>query len=443
MEQAAVLCVDSVAAQHPEILGLDGENLGAHAWLDVICDAARARAAASATGAAHLWVAGSDTVDAINLAAAVAHDGCDRVSLVVSQGSGSLYSRAKAAGISRVLDRGAFAKEYARVKQSAAATPAGSASPATAVLAPVRAGAPKHAPAAWSHLQHEDPPVEEAPAILFPPCPAVSSSGGPPSKGFVLSVVGAAGGVGKSTIAVATAYAAVASGRRTVILDADLQCGDIHYLMGCDKALRIDELLSTPHRIESLEAEGGHPAIVASPQALERSEASATAVPTVIEALRARFDCVVVNTAPAWDDLHMEVLALSNSVLFVLDQRPTGIRLCRHVLDLCARCSVPTQSFVFALNRCGRGALFSSIDVSCALSGAKSVEVLDGGKAVEEILGCGQPLDLASSRNALWMSVRKGILPLIGGPESGFKPVPRTKKRLRAFIPRNREAACL
>ena len=265
------------------------------------------------------------------------------------------------------------------------------------------------------------------------------------TRATVVTVVGAAGGVGKSTIAVMTAYGAALAGKKTVIVDADLQCGDIHYLTGGDDTLRVDELVASPGRVRSLEAAEGKPLVIAAPRALEQSESVAGSVGDLLDALRQSFDCVVLNTGPAWDDLHMELIAASNSVLFVLDQRPTSIRLCRHVLDLCARCGVATQSFAFVLNRCARSALFSSIDVSCALSGAKSVEVLDGGKAVEELLGCGQPDQLAGSRNALWQSVRKNVLPLVGasGSAAGL-PERKTRHLWRAVSSSRQEAAaCL
>lgn len=458
MKPLAVLCVDSESAQHPESLGLDGESLDAQGWLGVICDAARARASVPAIGAKHVWVAGSDDIAAINLAAALVHDGCPVVELVAFQGTGSLYSRAAAAGIERVLDRQSFVREYALTKSalfSQPITPGGSAplAPAgSAAVPPARVG-PSARPLDHAARRNEFKTVSgggagasqaPVPPTVVMPAFAPVPLAGTAARGFAFTVVGAAGGVGKSTIAVMTALATASAGKRTVLVDADLQCGDVHYLMGDEKALHIDDLLNAPGRIDALEVPAGKPVVVAAPQELEKSEMVASALPSLVDALRQRFECVVVNTGPAWDDLHMDLIGVSDSVLFVLDQRPTAIRLCRHVLDLCARCSVATQPFVFVLNRCGRGALFSSIDVSVALSGAKAVEVLDGGKVVEELLGCGQPFDLLEARCGTWTSVRKAVLPLVGANgEAVSQTAHAPKKKWRNRVMRRQEAACL
>lgn len=256
--------------------------------------------------------------------------------------------------------------------------------------------------------------------------------GAPASKGYVLTVVGAGGGTGKSTVAALCACCARESGRKTVIVDADLQFGDIAFLLGCSNPLRVDELVEAPLRIESASEEGRLPVVVAAPKRLERSELAAAGFSQVIDLLRKRFDVVVVNTGPTWGELHMQLMEASNGVLFLVDQRPSSLRACRHVLDLCTRCGIASQPFLFAVNRCSRRALFSSIDVSCALQGVHVHELSDGGKAVEELLGTGQPFDLIDSGNPLSCSVAAmmaELLPTSSG-ESRELVIP---KRRRAF----------
>ena len=60
-----------------------------------------------------VWVASSDDVDPINLAAAVKRDRRERgVYLLAFQGTGSLWSRANAAGIDATLSHQAFVQRY-------------------------------------------------------------------------------------------------------------------------------------------------------------------------------------------------------------------------------------------------------------------------------------------------------------------------------------------
>src|SRR5699024_7745882 len=109
----------------------------------------------------------------------------------------------------------------------------------------------------------------------------------------------------------------------------------------------------------------------------------------------------VANTGASWEEQHALLLERSSKALFLVDQRPSSLRACRHALDLCARCGIATGPFVFAANRCAKGALLTSLDVSCALQGAHAVELRDGGREVEEVVGAGQPLDLVASKNEL------------------------------------------
>ena len=78
--------------------------------------------------------------------------------------------------------------------------------------------------------------------------PAEGSDGavGAGGAAFVLSVVSGSGGAGKSSVAMMAAHAACSRGLRTVLVDCDLQFGDLHLLAGEDRPLRIDEVLANP-----------------------------------------------------------------------------------------------------------------------------------------------------------------------------------------------------
>ncbi|WP_278853535.1 P-loop NTPase family protein [Gordonibacter pamelaeae] len=106
-----------------------------------------------------------------------------------------------------------------------------------------------------------------------------------------------------------------------------------------------------------------------------------------------------------------------SKALFLVDQRPSSLRACRHALELCSRCGIATGPFLFAANRCAKGAPLTSIDVSCALRGAPAVELRDGGGEVEELLGAGQPLDLIAAKNDLCTSLEHVLVDLLPGCE--------------------------
>ena len=456
-----VLCADTQSLQHPELIGLEGERLEAQSWLTVFTDAEQARTyARTATGGLEVWVAGSDQMEGINLAAAMKRDRADaEVNLLAFATGGSLLSRAKAAGIDGVLDKSAFLERY-RKSKTASGMNAPSASSAPVRVIDLQGAQVGNAP--WvqqtvGSLQPAMPPAGAYPTPVgvqataafgqadaktmpapFPVAQTASSvatavmpavAPADATKGYVITVVGAGGGTGKSTISTLVACCSQLAGRKTVVVDADLQFGDIAYLCGCESPLRIDDVAEAPLRVEGLQKSGRMPAIVAAPERMERGELAARHVPEIIAMLQQRFEVVVVNTGPTWSDMHVQLMEASTNVLFVIDQRPSSIRACKHALDLCSRCGVASKPFLFAVNRCSRKALFSSIDVSCALQGAHVFELQDGGKAVEELLGTGQPLDLVESGNALVKSVSEFVDSVVPAGASGSKEFVMPQKR--------------
>lgn len=439
------LCADAACLRHPETLGLAGENLAAQNWLRLFATAAEARRfLRDDRSVDEVWIASCDDVAPINLAATLKRDRADRcVCLVAFEGTGSLKSRASAAGIDASLTRQAFLARYAQRKRSALGLAreqdARAREQALASLdGPPSAGA--------SSAKEARPRVGSA------PCAASEGEQRSIRKrtGFLMPIVSGSGGAGKSTVAALSALFSQRLGYRTLLLDFDLQFGDMPDLLGAERPLTIDDVLSTPARIDQLAPEGDLPALLAAPRRLERSEAVAEQAPMLLDWLLPRFDVVVCNTGAAWAEQHAVLLERSSKALFLVDQRASSLRACRHALDLCARCGIATGPFSFAVNRCAKNALFTSIDVSCALRGAPVAELAEGGRDVEELLGMGLPMELLSSRNALCASIEtllREALPSVGEPTADGAPAPRRLglglRRGRRPRRRGREAACL
>lgn len=492
--QRTVLCIESESLQHPELIGLEGENLLSQSWLQVFTDACKARSSLREQRALkEAWVVSSDSVEGINLAAALKRDDPQRmVSLVSFDATGSIATRCDAAGVRLVGGVKDFIHLYAQRKCEAGNYPKMSVpfnSDNDSMLEggvevrsndnPVREGGAE----AWSaemwgevpgapsiktlHIeepehQHEQwqPSLEKDSAerrrtVSSPktqersdPFARIAHTVPVPAHDpFVLSVVSGSGGSGKSTIAASAAVVYQQMGYRTVILDADLQFGDISYLMGRDDALDVVELLAEPERISRIEGSDGMPAIIAAPSRLEHSEMVSDRMSDLLEYLKLFYEVIVVNTGSTWSDRQIQLIERSNATVFVLDQRPSSIRACDHALDLCERCGIATQSFHYVLNFCSRHALLTSLDASCALRGVSVLEVKDGGKEVAELLGAGLPKELILSKNLFSQSMQLLCRSLLSSTEKGAS-VPREinvtpKKRGLLSSLKGRRAACL
>ena len=99
------------------------------------------------------------------------------------------------------------------------------------------------------------------------------------------------------------------------------------------------------------------------------------------------------------------MLERDSKSLFLIDQRPSSITAAKKAIELCNRCGIATGSIIFAINKCSKHSLFSSIDISCALQGVHVAEIMDGGLDVDEFLSQGKPLELIKSQNSFAVSI--------------------------------------
>ena len=444
MNREYILCAETESILHPSLLGLEGESIVAQPWLKAFSDAQEARDHVRCVrGPLKAWVAGSDQMEAVNLAAAMRQDRPDAdISLVCFTVNGSLSSRARVAGITQILDRAGFMRSYeegkrAHLAKEACAYPQapspGLGNGLASSVAPVKPSVqlmPSGMPLPQSQAPgHASCAQSIGSSAVAGASQAVSSV---PARAYVLTIVGAGGGTGKSSIATLCACYAQARGKKTLLLDADLQFGDLACLLGVESPLRIDELMESPLRVEGLSCNGKLPALLAAPKRLERSELVASCIPQIMELLRPRFDVIVVNTGASWGDSHISLLESSSNALFLIDQRPSSVRSCRHALELCSRCGIASQPFLFALNHCSKKALFSAADVSSALQGVRVFEFAEGGSVVEEQLGCGRPSDLVGCGNPLLQSIAAFMEEVLPGntqaPESFSEPASPSRK---------------
>lgn len=321
----------------------------------------------------------------------------------------------------------AAASPHAASAAGAPVPPPGFSSPPDAALV---SGAP-HQP------QFSAPP---APSAVAAPSPIGESAAfamrqGSQADALLLPIVSGSGGAGKSAVAVLAALLAQRRGLKTLLLDFDLQFGDMREMTGQPEALGIDEVLAEPARLAQLAPAAGMPALLGAPRHLEEAETVARSAPALLAALGGMFDVIVANTGSAWAEQHAVLLERCSKALFLIDQRASSIAACRRALDLCARCGIAVSPFLFAVNFCAKGAPLTSIDASCALRGAQTVELADGGAEVEEALSEGRPQDLIEAGNPLVASLDAllaDILPSTGeaAGEPGV-PAPRRSRRKR------------
>lgn len=403
MTKRVLLCADGQSLANPMLLGLGDERLDSIPWLACVSSAESCRRTAHAISSLEeLWVASCDDMDSINVAAALKTDDPEkRVYLVSFGNNGSLASRAAAAKLDGVLNELLFAKRYEQVKRACGVQGETSGLQSGEGFSGQGANGSKEKDCFQEGCDVLPARAVTEPQTLRETLPKSGISAKEP-KATTIAVVSGSGGSGKSTVAAILSLLSRSVGLSTAVLDADLQFGDMDYLLGVQEPARIEDVVEDGGRLRNLSGQGvkERPALVAAPRRIETSEVVVSEIPKVLETLKSMFEVVIVNTGAFWSDSQAMALESADSVVFVMDARPSSLRATAHAMELCVRLGVATTGFTFVVNKHEKTSLLSAVDVACALHGVKAFEAPYGGRDVDELLGAGYPEELLVSKNS-------------------------------------------
>jgi pilus assembly protein CpaE len=177
----------------------------------------------------------------------------------------------------------------------------------------------------------------------------------PKKRGRVLSVFSSKGGTG--TTFVATNVAA-ALGAPTVLLDLNLQAGDLGLFLGVEPKFSIADLVENRERVDDallrsyLTPHTSNLSLLAAPREADSADdIEAEHVFQVLEMLRERYEYVVVDPQHTFDSITLAALDQSDEILLVLTLDIPAIRSTQRALQIFDRLGYPRHKLHVVVNR--------------------------------------------------------------------------------------------
>lgn len=182
--------------------------------------------------------------------------------------------------------------------------------------------------------------------------------------GTMLTISGAKGGVGTTTVAVHLALASAAGlTQRVCLVDLDLQAGDVPSLLDLSHRRSVSDLVGVAHEMtprhlnESLYRHESGLRVLLAPSCGEEAEAvNAIATRQILTALRSRFDLVVVDCGTVVTEAGAVAVEMAERSLVVVTPDVPALLAARRLIGLWERLQVRKLDDVeVVVNRASRG----------------------------------------------------------------------------------------
>ena len=274
--------------------------------------------------------------------------------------------------------------------------------------------------------------------------PVRADAGGP--DGVLVSVFSPKGGVGKTTLSVNLAVTLAARGHRVCLVDLDIAFGDVALTLQLPPVRTIGDVVALDGDIDAdtlepllTEHGRGFWALLAPVQPDAKDTISVSLVAKALATLKARFDYVVVDTAPAFDEHVLQAIDASDHLLMVttLDV-PTlkNVKIANETLDLL---NFPRSRRHLVLNRADDKVGLSAEKVETTL-GMPVAQAVPTSLDVAHATNTGEPLAASHPKHAASQAYGKlaDRLAAASAAPAPTSAAPGSKRQPVAVEPRKR-----
>ncbi len=244
-------------------------------------------------------------------------------------------------------------------------------------------------------------------AAAVPPPPPPPAAGAPPARGRVVTVFCTKGGAGKSVVAI---NLAVALARRTiqpvVLVDADLQFGDVALMLRLQPAHTIAEAVLAGDRLDGsllgsllLRHEPSGLLVLAAPTEPGSADQIGQAdLGRILEVLREHCAYIVVDTSASFGEVTLASLKEADDILVLASLDVMSLKSARVGLQTMRVLGIPFSRVKFVLNRANTRVGLTEADAGRALQ-MKVDAALPSELVVAESVNRGMPVIMSSPRS--------------------------------------------
>ncbi|MER5224770.1 AAA family ATPase [Streptomyces flaveus] len=246
--------------------------------------------------------------------------------------------------------------------------------------------------------------------------------------GTVVTVTGAKGGVGATVTAVQLALAARASGRTVALLDFDLQSGDVASYLDVQFRRSVADLAGisdiNPRVLQDAvyTHDTGLGLLLAPAEGERGEEVTDRAARQVLQALRTRYEVVVVDCGAQMNSATAAAVELADQALLLVTPDVVAVRAAKRMVRLWDRLQIrKAEETLTVVNRASRGTEIQPSLVE-RVTGTKvaHVAVPAAFKELQSVVDAGRMQDLdarSTVKQALWALA--GELGLVAVKEGG------------------------
>jgi pilus assembly protein CpaE len=251
----------------------------------------------------------------------------------------------------------------------------------------------------------------------------------PKKKGRMISVFSSKGGCGTSFLA--TNLAAAMSGR-TVLVDLNLQAGDLPLFLGLDPKYSIADMAEHRARLdESLVNSFITPysstlSLLAAPKEVDAAdEVEPEHIFEVLQRLRDSYELVVLDPQHTFDAITLAALDQSDEIVLVLTLDIPAIRSTQRALEIFDRLGYPRKKIRVVVNRWSKQIDLDLQQVEKFLGEAVTGFIPSDYQTAVTSINLGQPLVHSDSNSKLAQEIRRLARVIGGGSIAVAEPKPQ------------------